>query len=190
MINQDARSLRKLMNRPIEENLEAIVCSSSLNNVINFYHCSDGYVSLDDWKEINAQEILKSIEKSNEEDNKWRKKNGFNQHRLIGWIKEPSLNRETHTVLWAVEFKEVAPDSKIKLNKIVTSYVLKLSRKGYETIVWTTSKSFHRALENHLEVMLESHKFDPGFRYEDHVSGDKIAGYGIATPVTTSVGGK
>ena len=39
--------------------------------------------------------------------------------------------------------------------------------------------------------MLDSHSYDEGHRYADHVEGDKLAGFGIAALVkATAVGGK
>ena len=38
--------------------------------------------------------------------------------------------------------------------------------------------------------MLQSHKFDAGATYADHISGDKLAGYGIASLVALAAGAK
>ena len=38
--------------------------------------------------------------------------------------------------------------------------------------------------------MLRAHSFDPGVRYSDHISGDKLAGYGIASLVAVVAGAK
>jgi uncharacterized membrane-anchored protein len=41
-----------------------------------------------------------------------------------------------------------------------------------------------------LDTMLRSHSFDPDQRYDDHVEGDRLAGYGIAELVGAVTGAK
>ena len=38
--------------------------------------------------------------------------------------------------------------------------------------------------------MLRAHSFDPGYRYTDHTTGDKVATYGIASLVAGTLGAK
>lgn len=182
----DAVALHTMDGEPIDKFLEAYVFDNNdLDNSIVFQNMNIGYVSIDDWKEINPKELLKQIIKNTEEDNKERRKRGLTELHVIGWIQEPVLDRHTNTVYWAIEANSGSEDN------FINSIAIRLGREGYETITWVTSRSSYVPFgDGHLGTMLRAHSFDPGYRYTDYKTGDKLAGYGIAALVAGTVGGK
>lgn len=186
LTNQDAKLALETYGEPQDE-IEALIISSDPSepdNTIYFSYCNQGYISLDDWNEIDPKELFQGISENTEIANKIRIELGGSPMRLVGWIQEPSLDRRTNTVFWATEAAN-EDDS-----RIVNSVGLKLGRNGFESVVWSTYKSTYSSLDGTLDVFLRSHTFDPGFRYEDHTFTDNISPYGIATVVAAVAGGK
>jgi uncharacterized membrane-anchored protein len=167
------------------EGLEAYVCESeNFGNSVIFENINAGYIPIDDWKELDAKELLKSITDNTENANKERKERGLPEIHVLGWIQEPTLDRITNTVYWAIEADSGEADN------LVNSVALRLGREGFERITWVTSRSAYIPFGGHLDILLQAHSFDPGYRYNDYKIGDKIAEYGIAGLVAASVGGK
>ncbi|MFZ0565782.1 MAG: DUF2167 domain-containing protein, partial [Chlamydiales bacterium] len=143
------------------------------------------YVSLCDWEKISPQQLLEAISENTEKENKIRKSKGFSALHVIGWLLEPTLDRNTNTVFWAIEGVNEGYDE-----HIANSVALRLGRYGYEKIVWVTDKDSYTPFGGELDIMLRAHSFDCGHKYSDFSKGDKIASYGIATLVAATVGGK
>lgn len=183
LIGEEARKLRELMGEKDSE-IEAVVLDDNFKDDVIFCFSGDGYVSIDDWQQVDSKELLKSIRELTEEANKERRKIGIGELHVVGWIQEPTLDRHTNTVYWAIEGLEEDGGS------MVNSMALRLGRSGYELITWVSDKESHVNFGGKLDVMLRAHSFDPGFRYKDYTTGDKVAGYGIATLVAGIVGGK
>jgi uncharacterized membrane-anchored protein len=184
LIDEEARKARKLTCGDLDnQNLEAVVYDIDFKNVILFENFQEGYVSIDDWEDIDAKSLLESISENTEKANKERRKIGRELH-VIGWIQEPVLDKHTNTVYWAIEAESA--DEGV----IVNSVAIRLGREGFEKLIWVTQKASYVPFGGHLDVMLRSHSFDPGYKYKDYRTGDKIASYGIATLVAATVGGK
>lgn len=183
LIGKEANEGRKIMCGDLyDPNLEALICSDDLENVILFEYLPSGFVSLNDWEDLDPKPLLKSIRKSTEQANKERKKYGGEAIHVIGWIQKPVLDKHTNTVYWAIEAES---DEGI----IVNSIALRLGRQGFEKFNWITPKASYVPFGGHLDVMLQSHSFDPGYRYNDYSFGDKLASYGVASLVAATVGG-
>lgn len=181
----DAVAFYTIEGEPVNEGLEGYVCErKNFDNPVLFQNDKVGYISLDDWEEIDAKDLLDGIVQNTEKANMERIKRGLAEVHVKGWIQEPTLNRNTHTVYWAIEANSGEDEN------FVNSVALRLGREGYETLTWITSLSSYIPFGGHLDTMLGAHSFDPGYRYEDYKAGDKLAEYGIATLVAASLGGK
>jgi len=185
LIGEEANKGRKLTCDDLyDPNLEATVYDANFENVILFENSQEGYISVDDWEDIDPKSLLKSISENTEKANRERKKNDGGELHVIGWIQEPVLDKHTNTVYWAIEAESINEGA------IVNSIAIRLGRKGFEKLIWVSKKASYVPFGGHLDVMLRSHSFDPGYRYNDYKTGDKIACYGIATLVAATVGGK
>ena len=71
---------------------------------------------------------------------------------------------------------------------IVNSVAIKLGRHGYEKFTWVTAKETYVAKGGMLDRIVAAQSFNQGARYQDYVTGDKLAGYGIAALVGTVAG--
>jgi len=131
---KDAQHFNTLSGNPDkDEAIEAVVIGENYSTV--YFECyNDGYVSLDDWKEVDSKKFLEGVIESSEETNKERRRQGIGELHVVGWLQEPTLDRQSNTVYWAIEAED--SDS----SRIVNSVALRLGRKGFEKIVWVTER--------------------------------------------------
>jgi len=185
LTGDDARKLDTFWNGASYARVEAIIKSDDGTDALLFSYENDGYVSIDDWEQIDPKELLQSIRDGTEESNLARKENGISPIHTIGWVEEPYLDRETNTVHWVTELEDeegVIP--------FVNATALKLGRRGYERIVWVTDKPSFLYGDTEFSSLLSMFDYQTGDRYADYSHGDKIASYGIAALVATSAGAK
>jgi uncharacterized membrane-anchored protein len=177
---EDAKRLLTLAAEP-DDAVEAVVMSR--NDEIVFENTSEGYVAVDDWADVDPVKMLDAIRENTEEGNAERRRQGFGEMHVVGWLQRPTLDRNTATVYWALE--GAAPD-----HHVVNSIALRLGRDGYERLNWIVDKADYQPVGGQLDVMLRAHSFDQGHRYADHTSGDKVAMYTIAGLVAAVAGAK
>jgi uncharacterized membrane-anchored protein len=163
--------------------VEAVVVNRRNEQVIFQSFNDEGYITLDDWKDVDAAAMLESIKDNTERENAEKVRDGFSPVHVKGWLQQPTLDRDGNTVRWAI----AADDGG---TPIVNAVALRLGRRGFEKLTWVGDANAHVAQGGELDLMLGSHTFDPGFRYADYVSGDKVAAYGVGALVATMVGAK
>lgn len=183
LIGAEARRFMTLIGNPGDAALEAVAVDRSLRDQVDFRSYSEGYVSLDDWKDTDAAAMLTAIRDNTEKRNEERRRQGIDELHVTRWLQEPTLDRATNTAYWAI-----AADT--PHGPIVNAIALRLSRNGYEKLTWVTNQADYVQSGGELDRMLAAHSFDPGFRYSDHVAGDKLAAYGIAGLVAAVAGAK
>jgi uncharacterized membrane-anchored protein len=103
LLGEDARRMITLSGDPADSSVEAIVFSPHFDDEIIFQSINDGYVPLDDWSDVNPDTMINSIRDNTEEANQYRKRQGIRQIHVVGWLQEPTLDRQASTVYWAIE---------------------------------------------------------------------------------------
>jgi uncharacterized membrane-anchored protein len=71
---------------------------------------------------------------------------------------------------------------------VINAVALRLGRRGYERFTLVSNGADPKGDAAMLASSVANYAFDPGFRFSDYVSGDKLAGYGIAALVGTAAG--
>lgn len=184
LLGKDADAMRVFWGNASSHDLEAITLTEERSEPVIFRFYSEGYISLADWSAVDAKALLQSYLENTERENKEREKKGLESLHVLGWMQEPTLDKETNTVYWAIEAVAGKDDH------FVNAFALRLGRFGYEELVWITDKNSYIPKGGELDLMLQAHSFEEGFRYADYVSGDKVAAYGIASLVAASIGVK
>ena len=181
----DAQRAYKLLGNPTELNgLEAMVIGGKdADQIITFESFQIGYVTLDDWGQVDPTALLAQIHRNMERKNEERRQQGVPELRVKSWLKPPRLDRYTATVSWTIAADQTPGTS-------VNSVALCLGRSGFEKLTWITLQDKYLATGSHLDEMLRAHSFGPGTAYADHVSTDKMAQYSIATLVAKVLGAK
>lgn len=183
LVGADAQSLYEILNGVDAPNgLEATLYDPRTNELVFYQKFGGGYVRLDDWEDVDADAMLKSVTEGTEEANAKRRAAGIAPLHVTGWLERPHLDRASNSVRWAIELTDEGG------GPLVNSIALVLGRDGFEKLTWTGEKKVsERGL---LKSGLAAFGFPIGERYEDYRSGDKVAEYGIAGLVAAVLGTK
>ena len=150
-------------------------------------YIGDGYVKLDDWKNVDSNNLMsemREIAKLNEE---YSKQNNLSYATQVDWIYEPTLNEEKKVVSYSYKVKWS--------NDTITmeSTSLKLGKKGYISTAYVTNVkniTDFAAEAKASKEFAEFITFDEGLRHSDYKSGDKVAAVGIGGLVAGTLGVK
>ena len=141
-----------------------------------------GYIKDDDAKNWNVSELLDSLRDGTEESNVERKKRGFPELVMDGWVEAPKYDSSTQRLVWSVAVKhkgETAND-----NPTVNYNTYALGRDGYITLDLITQKNLVPKDKTAVVTLLDNLKYVEGKRYADfNSSTDKVAEYGLAALV-------
>jgi uncharacterized membrane-anchored protein len=72
----------------------------------------------------------------------------------------------------------------------VNANAVRLARNGYHYVIWVGDDSSFTGSSNSLATVMGLHDYDEGYRYADHVEGDKLAGFGIGALAASIMGVK
>jgi uncharacterized membrane-anchored protein len=181
LFGAEARRALELTNGTSHAQDEALLVDKQ-DDLIVFDWQPEGYVSSDDWADVDATAMLRTITEHTATENIEREKRHLSDLTIAGWLKEPTLDRASNTAFWTIEVQDSG-------KALVNSTALRLARQGYERIVWVADKARY-GNSTVLQTMLTANDFPIGTRYVDHATGDKMAGYGVAALVATVAGAK
>ena len=179
--NEDARRFNLLIQGIEAPAMEAYVEDTETGVGVYFEYYEEGYVTLDDWEDMDADALLDSIRESTEAANEERAKIGMSPLTIVGWIETPRLDAASNTAYWTIELEDEGGST-------VNAVALKLGRRGYEQITWVGMKADYEANPGLLATMIQNHEYDTGFRYAEFTDGDMLAGFGIASLVAVTAG--
>lgn len=183
VLGADAIRFEELIgNHHMVKGLEAVTVNGAEEQVLLQY-VEEGYVSLDDWSDIDAKTMLDSISEHTEGQNAERIRDGIEPLHIVGWIEEPALDRMTKTVYWAIAARQGN-------HGVVNARALRLGRHGFELLTCVGTGDDFRPVIGDLDLMLRSFDFEPGSRYADFTAGDKMAAYSIGGLIATLAGAK
>jgi uncharacterized membrane-anchored protein len=184
LLGKDAATLWEALNGvDAPSGMEASLYDPKTKALVFFQKLGDGYVKLDDWEDVDADAMLKSVSENTEADNARRKAVGLAGLHVVGWRERPHLDRATNTVRWSFEARDD------ENGELVNSIALVLARDGFEKLIWVGAKK-DAGGNDLLKVAQASFMFPTGGRYGDFQSGDKVAEYGIAGLVASVLGAK
>ncbi len=184
MTGADAERMAYLLNGIELPETVAMARTRTSDAIIYVDYVADGFVTDDDWSEIDPAALLEDIRASNDAANGERASNGFAPMHTIGWLIPPTYDAEKKTARWAIELEEGG-------ERFANIQVIKLGRRGYHQITWAGPVHGADGTPMFLQAMVDSHRYDDGHRYADYIDGDQLAGFGIGALVTaTAVGSK
>ena len=165
-----------------DPNTEALVFNhnTGVQLILNYY--PDGYVSLEDWGNLDANILMQEISDNAKKINAERAKQNIPPLRIGGWLQKPRLNKDNHSVSWVFD---VIDGEETTVNAVS----IKLGRKGYEKIIWVSSYDNYLKSMDAMPFLVDRHKFNEGHRYADYSLGDQIAAFSIASLVAITAGG-
>lgn len=178
----DARAFYEASNGiSAPSSLEAVVAQSATGNIVLFKTVREGYVRLDDWSDVDADELLQSMKDGTEQANKERAQHNMRPLTIVGWRQRPNLDDATKMVNWTIEAREGD-------EAFVNTTQLRFGRYGYEMLTWVGDTKDDAA--PFLQNMQAAYDFNTGAQYGDFKPNDKVATYGIAALVAGLLGAK
>lgn len=146
----------------------------------------DGHIKDDDARSIDYTDLLKRMQKSVEETNPEREKQGYPAIHLVGWAAPPKYDSVGKKLYWAKELS-FAGDTGNTLNYNIRI----LGRKGVLNLNAVGDAAGLAQIEAATPDLLSAVSFNKGNRYEDFDrSTDKVAAYGLAALVAGGVAAK
>ena len=164
-------------------NIDVLVADPETGDYTDYKYLNEGYVKLDDWKDVDPDKFIKELRSGLKESNKRRIANGFNTITQIKWLREPILNKAKNTVSYAtiVSFSDNS-------NSINASLIL-LGRYGYtESTYVTYEETFRKTGNSELNKIIANYDFVPEKEYSKFTTGDKVAAAGIGGLLAASLG--
>jgi uncharacterized membrane-anchored protein len=176
----DARNTSKFLE--LQHNLgsghEVMVAPSNLRWQAYLEFADEGYVKDDE--KIDAPELLKTLKDNTERANEERQRRGWSPLHVADWATPPVYNTTTKRLEWATILESEGGRGVNFSTKI-------LGRRGYTTVIMVTDPTNLSTAEGALDTILSGYEFNPGERYADWRSGDKVAKYGLAALVVGGV---
>ena len=152
-----------------------IIENKSYDYSIYIEFLKEGYISLEDWKNVDSNTLLKDMKTNMREDIK-----------DIKWVFDPKIYDNKHVtysyeILWADGHKSLETKS------------LALGRKGYLDIAFVKKVKEDTNFQDYADAAVEfanTVKFNEGYKHTDYKSGDKVAAVGIGGLVAGTLGVK
>ncbi len=159
------------------EGVEGIYVGEGQSFVV-FESVKEGFVRFNDWDKIDAAEMLKGIQENVDANN--AKHPDLPPLVITGWLKEPTLNKETNEVTWAIGATQ-------NDKPLINTTTIVFGRHGYEKLTLVADSQADEPL---LADAKQAFTFTEGSRYSDFKDGDKVAAYGAGALVATVAGAK
>jgi uncharacterized membrane-anchored protein len=146
----------------------------------------EGYVSDEDAKDIDYDEMLEDMKAETASANEARKAEGYETVDLVGWARPPTYDSAAKRLHWAKEL-----DFEGSTDHTVNYDIRVLGRKGYLSLNAIANMGDLERVQSGMARVLTMAQFDEGQRYADfNEDTDKVAAYGLAALVAGGVAAK
>jgi uncharacterized membrane-anchored protein len=164
----------QLLENPTSGNEMGLVMPDRPENqwIAIFEYDESGYVSDEEKDDIDAEEILESIQEGNEYANEARRERGWSEVQVTGWAKEPFYNEKTNNLEWSIRGASEGQE--------IINYDTRLLGRGGVMSVTLLSNPENLAtnMPEYTEIV-QAFRYADGNRYGDYREGDKVAEYGL-----------
>lgn len=172
----DTQKLLRAFGNPTNGRELGLVAPTNLDWFVVFEFADTGFIKDDDKDKLDADAMLKSIQKGTEAGNEERKKMGGAPLTITGWQQPPKYNPETHNLEWAIKGESEG-------HAIVNYNTRLLGRKGVMEVALVVSPDKLPATMPDYQALLKGYAYKDGQRYAEFRDGDKVAQYGLAALV-------
>lgn len=176
-------------NTPSGQEVGALYCETQVQGnpadvrrwFVTYEFDPSGYVKDDEKSSLDATKMLETMQEQQSEANEERKRRGWDELNIAGWIRAPYYDEKTHNLTWAM--RVVAPG-----DTSVNHSVRLLGRRGVLKVDLVSGPAtFERALPV-FNDLIASTSFAPGQKYSEWRDGDKVAEYGLTALVAGGAG--
>ena len=171
------RRLLKAWGEPISGEELGLVRPDEGKWSVYFDFSPEGYVKDDDKDKLDADKLLKAIQKGNDRANQQRKKMGYAPLNIVGWEQKPNYDPATHNLEWAIRAESEG--------RPVLNYNTRLlGRRGVMEVVLVCQPDELSTILPTFKDLLTGFSYVQGENYAEYRPGDKVAKYGLAALVT------
>ena len=145
----------------------------------------DGYVKLDDWKNVNSNNLLSELREITKANAIYLKEKNLDYVNKIDWIFKPTLNKENKSVSYSYKVDWNSGQQSMESKNLI------LGKKGYLESAFVVEYKEDIDLEYESDFskdFVNGVIFKEGFKHSDYKPGDKIAAAGIGGLVAGSLG--
>jgi uncharacterized membrane-anchored protein len=133
-----------------------------------------GYVKDDEKTKLDSAAILDSITKATDESNEERKRRGWGEIHITGWIDAPHYDEATHQLTWSL----IGQGS---VGSFANHRTRLLGRQGVMSVELVVDPAkLNAVLPEFRAAATGGYRFTPENRYSAFVKGDKVAEYGLS----------
>ena len=181
LINDDAKQIMYWINGV--QFTSTLYITTDYSSYTDYRYVNEGYVKLDDWKDVNADKFIKQLRDDSKEGNKIRAENNMPTVERMEWITEPTLDRLKNSVYYALDVYFSDGESSVNAS------LLLLGRYGYTEVSYTGEPDYFREnKETILTHIVENYSFVEEKKYSNFTTGDKVAAAGIGGLLAASLG--
>ncbi|GAO02429.1 DUF2167 domain-containing protein [Anaeromyxobacter sp. PSR-1] len=141
-----------------------------------------GFVKDDERNTIDADALLKNIQRATEAANKERKKTGASALHVVGWAEAPHYDQASHNLTWAIRGKTDDGEEVVNYN------VRLLGREGVMSVTYVDDPAGIANAKPKVDAVIQGFSFKRGKTYAEWVPGDKVAAYGLTALVAAGAG--
>ncbi len=170
------QTLMQLFQNPVTGRELGYVAPKDLSWFVVFEFNDSGYVKDDEKESLDADALLKTMKKGQEQGNKMRKEKGWPELHLLGWAKPPFYNERTNNLEWAT-IHESEGQKGVNFNTRL------LGRKGVMEATLVLGPDDLDSTLSTYQSLLGGFSYTEGNRYAEYKKGDKIAKYGLTALV-------
>jgi uncharacterized membrane-anchored protein len=146
-----------------------------------FEYDPSGYVKDEEKATLDGDKILATLREGQAEGNKERRRRGWDELEIGGWIRAPYYDEETNNLTWAVSVLASGDTS-------VNHSVRLLGRGGVLKADLVSDPSGFALAMPTFDSIIETTSFVPGQKYSEWRDGDKVAAYGLTALVAGGAG--
>jgi uncharacterized membrane-anchored protein len=162
------------------ENVEGMIVSPDGWEVVIEYN-GDGHVNDSDANELDPNDLFKSYQEGNTQQNTRRRSLGVPELFLDGWSDMPHYEKASHHLLWGL--KGHSTDG-----QVVNYFTRILGRTGYMSLDLIASSDTIEQAKTQAAEVITATRFKAGSKYEDYKAGDKSSGMGLKALVIGGAG--
>jgi Uncharacterized membrane-anchored protein conserved in bacteria len=123
-----------------------------------------GYIRDDNFKNVNAAQLLTQMKNRTESQNSERRANSNPAIKVIDWLEKPNYAPTTNRLTWSVLTEE--QQSNVSGQGVNYDTVL-LGRKGYFHVLLVTNAESFKMRRPEIATLLSTFEFNQGSRYTD-----------------------
>ena len=173
---KDYQALLKAEGEPVSGNELGSMRATNQHWSVVFEFSDIGYVKDDDKDKLNADKLIATIRRNNEEANKQRIEAGNPPIEVIGWEIPPKYDSATHNLEWAIR-------GAVQGQPFLNYNTRLLGRKGVmEVVLIVKPEQLGETLPT-FRNLLAGYSFSIGNSYAEFRPGDKVAKYGLGALV-------